>query len=71
MANIIPEIPKTTASLSSPLITPGWPLVSSENANPVADIVKKEPPTGHRGSAESATHETARAQSGHSADRVI
>jgi hypothetical protein len=71
MANIVPNIGSPNASLSSPLCTPGWPLVSIEQSNPVATVVQKEPPTIHRGTAASPTHEAARAQSGHSADRVI
>ena len=71
MSIIVPEIPKGTASLSSPLITPGWPLVSVEQSNPVATVVIKEPPTIHRGTAASPTHENARAQAGRANDRVI
>jgi hypothetical protein len=70
MAIIIPNVPAANASLSSPLITPGWPLVSVEQSNPVADVVAKEPPTITKTSVASPTHEKARAQSGHSGDRT-
>jgi hypothetical protein len=58
-------------SNSQALITPGWPMVSVEQSNPVADTVAKtEPPVVQKGTVASTTHEKARAQSGHSNDRA-
>jgi hypothetical protein len=68
MAIVVPIV-TANASLASPLITPGWPMVSVEQSSPVADVVMKtEPPVIQKGTVESITHEKARAQSGHAND---
>jgi len=65
MAVIAPVV-----SNSQSLITPGWPMVSVEHANPVATVVAKEASTIVKGTVASTTHEKARVQSGHSNDRA-
>jgi hypothetical protein len=72
MANIIPNIGTPNASLSSPLITPGYPMVVVPQSNPVAEVVAKESPTAaHDLVAASPTLEKARVQSGHSNNRSL
>lgn len=71
MAIITPNVP-ANASLGSPLITPGWPLVAVVHAHPVADKVLQEAPTVARELVvASTTVQKAIVQSGHQNDRSI
>jgi hypothetical protein len=69
MAIINPVVP-ANASLSSPLITPGYPLVVVPMSSPVATAIQAETPApAHIGA--STTVQKVLIQSGHTADRVI
>jgi hypothetical protein len=63
--NVVPN-----ASLSSPLITPGWPLVVVPQSSPIATVIQAEKPApAHIGV--STTLAAVLTASGHIADRVI
>jgi hypothetical protein len=70
MAIIIPNV-VPNASLSSSLITPGWPLVVVPMASPIAKDVLAEPNAPVATPTLSATHLKVLVQSGHIADRII
>jgi hypothetical protein len=73
MALITPNIDNPTASLSSPLITPGGiALVTVPMSSAIASVVlAKEGQDADLGSPVSPTRDKVRASSGHSGDRVI
>ena len=68
MASIKPEIGVGTASLSMPLVTPGYPMASVPHSNPVA--VTEEQQTQTSG-VDSAVRDASLAQAGHASDRVV
>lgn len=69
MAIITPAV-VPNASLSSPLITPGWPLVVVPQSSPIAAAIQAETPApAHLGVAKTIT--TVLLTSGHIVDRVI
>ena len=68
MANITPPTGAGTASLGSPLITPGYPLASVPMSNPNAAV---EVAAGQTDGQETAARQTAKHQSSHDADRVV
>jgi len=70
MSAVKPNIGVATASLSSPLITPGWPLASVQQSNPVAAVENKEVKTTPASAHQSAARATALTQSGHTSDGV-
>ena len=67
MATITPNI-SVNASLASPLITPGYPMVAVPKSNPNAD---QEQAAAIAGKSVAAVRDAALVQSGHIADRTI
>jgi len=66
MSVIVPNIDTPTVSLSSPLITPGYPLAAVEKSSPV------EPATGKQENVTpTAKRQNALHQAGHDSDRTL
>jgi hypothetical protein len=68
---ITPNIGTPNASLSSPLTTPGYPMVVVPMASPIAADILKEPDAQVSSPVQSATHKKGLAQSHHESDRSI
>ncbi|SRR6266849_740382 len=65
MAIITPD-PPATASLSMPLVTPGWPMVGVEKSNPAENATGKNDGVSPAVKRANAVH-----QSGHDGDRSL
>jgi hypothetical protein len=70
MATIIPVIPAGSASLPSPLTTPGWPLASVPASNPIAGRFATTPLDPNE-TAKAALLYEAEVQSGNTGNRVV
>jgi hypothetical protein len=72
MAIIVPNIGPSNVSLSSSLITPGFPLVVVPSSSPVAELIVKDPPTVAKDLVAAApTVQKLLHSSGHDADRSL
>jgi len=71
MANIKPNIDPGTNSLSSPLITPGWPMAVVPASDPLMGEEEPQLPDPINDKTTGALYQQALVQSGHTSDRVI
>lgn len=71
MAILTPNVGNPTASLSSSLITPGYPFVTVPASNPLATPKASQTPDP-TDTTQAARHDTAKTQSGHNnSDRSL
>ena len=70
MADITPVLPLGTASLGSPLITPGWPLATVPASNPLAGAPATQTPD-QTDTVQGARFQSEMVTSGHANDKLI